>query len=84
MKKVISMVLALTLVLSMGLVGCGRQETANAETANAETSNGETATEETTEEVTTETAGEKTVVGVALPWLGTQNWAEADEMFRAE
>lgn len=78
------MVLALTLVLSMGLVGCGRQETANAETANVETSNGETATEETTEEVTTETAGEKTVVGVALPWLGTQNWAEADEMFRAE
>ncbi len=25
---------------------------------------------------------EKFVVGVALPWLGTQNWAEADEMFK--
>jgi putative multiple sugar transport system substrate-binding protein len=24
------------------------------------------------------------VIGVALPWLGTQNWAEADQMFKAE
>ena len=24
------------------------------------------------------------VIGVALPWLGTQNWAEADEMFKTE
>lgn len=24
------------------------------------------------------------VIGVALPWLGTQNWKEADEMFKAQ
>ena len=24
------------------------------------------------------------VIGVALPWLGTQNWAEADEMFKQQ
>ncbi|MDR1831556.1 MAG: sugar-binding protein [Fusobacteriaceae bacterium] len=23
-------------------------------------------------------------IGVALPWIGTQNWAEADEMFKTE
>lgn len=28
--------------------------------------------------------GAGSVVGVALPWLGTQNWAEADEMFKKE
>lgn len=27
---------------------------------------------------------EKTVVGVALPWLGTQNWTEADELFKTK
>nr|WP_321307085.1 sugar-binding protein [uncultured Sphaerochaeta sp.] len=26
----------------------------------------------------------KTVVGVSLPWLGTQNWAEGNEMFKTE
>jgi putative multiple sugar transport system substrate-binding protein len=26
----------------------------------------------------------KTVVGVSLPWLGTQNWAEGNDMFKTE
>ena len=26
----------------------------------------------------------KAVVGVSLPWLGTQNWAEGNDMFKAE
>lgn len=62
MKKVISLLLILTLIMTSGLVGCSREEAADNET---------------------ESDG-KTVIGVALPWLGTQNWAEADEMFREQ
>lgn len=81
MKKVVSMVLVLMLVLSMGLVGCGRNEVSNAEAATTETANAGT---ETADEDVADAGSEKTVVGVALPWLGTQNWAEADEMFRTQ
>jgi putative multiple sugar transport system substrate-binding protein len=79
MKKVLSMVLVLMLVLSMGLVGCGRNEASEAEATTTENTSTETASEDATD-----AGSEKTVVGVALPWLGTQNWAEADEMFRTE
>lgn len=79
MKKVLSMVLVLMLVLSMGLVGCGRNEASEAEATTTENTSTETASEDVAD-----AGSEKTVVGVALPWLGTQNWAEADEMFRTQ
>lgn len=43
---------------------------------------------DTTDEGTTADGGggfaADAVIGVALPWLGTQNWKEADEMFKAQ
>ena len=80
----------MTAALAAGvLTGCGggrgTEETAQtaetpaaaeetAETESAETAEPEEAAEE-------ETAGGG-IVDVALPWLGTQNWAEAEVMFK--
>lgn len=71
MKKIITFVLVLSMVLTMGLTGCSNDEGTKEETKT------ETKTEVKAEE-------EKVVVGVALPWLGTQNWAEADALFKAK
>ncbi len=92
MKKLLSMVIMVVLVMTMVLTGCSTTErSAATETGSKEADTKETATEEAdtsdaaSEEVA-ETAGfaADAVIGVALPWLGTQNWAEADEMFKAE
>jgi len=75
MKKIISLLLMATLIMTMVLSGCSKEE----ETKAAETS-------KTTEEAVIDETGfaADAVIGVALPWLGTQNWAEADEMFRSK
>ncbi len=67
MKKLIAMLLALVMVLSLTACGGGRNEEAanNNEAANGGFEEG-------------------AVIGVSLPWLGTQNWKEAEEMFKAE
>lgn len=81
MKKLISMLLTLTLIMSLGLTGCGTSERAATETQAPEAS-----VDASEEAVTVPEGGfaEGAVIGVALPWLGTQNWAEADEMFKAQ
>lgn len=81
MKKIMSLLLMVSLIMAMVLTGCGKA----AETEEPATS--EPATSEATETADTtavvgEGFAEGSVIGVALPWLGTQNWAEADEMFR--
>ena len=67
MKKLIAMLLALVMVLSLAACGGSRNEEA---AANNEAANGG--------------FEEGAVIGVSLPWLGTQNWKEAEEMFKAE
>ena len=75
MKKLIAMLLALVMVLS--LTACGGRTEAPAEQPAA--SNNEAA-------APADNGGFEAdaVVGVALPWLGTQNWKEAEEMFKTE
>lgn len=71
-KNRLALLLAASLVLSMGLTGCGNSAPASSaapESSSAEEGKGFAA---------------DATIGVALPWLGTQNWAEADEMFRTQ
>ena len=90
MKKrtLLSMAMAATM-LAATFTGCGgSREGASTDTATNDTP---AATEETTEvaaETTTTSempgfdAG--ATIGVSLPWLGTQNWKEAEDMFSAQ
>jgi putative multiple sugar transport system substrate-binding protein len=84
MKKFVSLLFMVLLIMTMVLTGCGEKQAANAVDADeVETDVVETSEDETDEEVTSNSSGfaEGSIIGVALPWLGTQNWAEADEMF---
>lgn len=82
MKKHLSMLLALTLVAAMLLSGCGGRTETPASTA-APADSGSTAT--STAAPAAEGGFEAdALIGVSLPWLGTQNWKEADEMFKSE
>lgn len=70
-----AMVAALTVAT---FAGCGGSREGSGDAASTETT---TATE-TTEETTTGAGFEKgATIGISLPWLGTQNWKEAEEMF---
>ena len=69
MKKLIALLLALVMVLSLTACGGGRTE----------------ATEPNNDDVTADAGFEAdATIGVSLPWLGTQNWKEAEEMFKTE
>ena len=68
MKKLIALLLAVVMVLSM--TACGGRP---AETTAPVSGGNEGAGFE---------AG--ATIGVSLPWLGTQNWKEAEEMFKTE
>ena len=81
MKKLIALLLALVMVLSLTACGGGRTETAATEEKPAE-SNNEAAAEAAPVADGGFEAG--ATIGVSLPWLGTQNWKEAEEMFKAE
>jgi len=72
MKKLFALLLALVMVLSMTACGGGRAEApeTNPADANNAAANGG--------------FDEGAVIGVSLPWLGTQNWKEAEEMFKTE
>lgn len=65
------------MVMAMGLTGCSSDTGTKDEAKTESKADNKTETK-------TESKDEKTVIGVALPWLGTQNWAEADEMFKSE
>ena len=81
MKKLIALLLALVMVLSLTACGGGRTETAATEEKPAE-SNNEAAAEAAPVADGGFEAG--ATIGVSLPWLGTQNWKEAEEMFKTE
>jgi putative multiple sugar transport system substrate-binding protein len=78
MKKLFALLLAMVMVLSLTACGGGRTEAPATEAKPAE--NAEAAAP------AVEEAGikEGDVIGVSLPWLGTQNWKEAEEMFKTE
>lgn len=87
-RKSISCIIAAVLTSAIALTGCGgRQPEAEAPAATVETSEA-TVPEDTTAPEDTAEAGEgfaaDAIIGVALPWLGTQNWAEADAMFKQQ
>ena len=83
-RTLLSMVMATTL-MAASLTGCagGREGSAPAQD-NAPASE-ETAEDAATEETAaaTEFPGfeEGATIGISLPWLGTQNWKEAETMF---
>lgn len=92
-KKAVSLFMTAALTAA-ALTGCGggRGREEAVQTANAPAAVEETAEAESVEEaepadaeegaVTTSAGGG--IVGVALPWLGTQNWAEAEVMFKEQ
>ena len=77
MKKIFALLLALVMVLSLTACGGGRTE------APAEKPAEENAAA-APEAPAAEGIEEGAVIGVSLPWLGTQNWKEAEEMFKTE
>ena len=81
MKKrtLLSMAMAATMTMST-FVGCGGGREGAGDAASTDTS---ASTEQTAEATTGELPGfEKgATIGISLPWLGTQNWKEAEEMF---
>jgi len=77
MKKLIALLLALVMVLSLTACGGGRTE------APAEKPAEENAAA-APEAPAAEGIEEGAVIGVSLPWLGTQNWKEAEEMFKTQ
>ena len=79
MKKLFALLLALVMVLSLTACGGGRTEAAAPAEKPAE-NNAEAAAPAA--EATGIEAG--ATIGVSLPWLGTQNWKEAEEMFKTE
>lgn len=80
MKKLSTLLVAVLLLMTVVLSGCSTSSRTATTTETASTASESEAS--TTEEATA--SDEPVVIGVALPWLGTQNWAEADEMFKAE
>ncbi len=86
MKKRALLSLAMVATMTVAtFAGCGgSREGATEETATTET-------EATTEEASADTAAtempgfeEGATIGISLPWLGTQNWKEAEEMFTTQ
>ena len=78
MKKLFALLLALVMVLSLTACGGGRTEAAAPAEKPAESNNAAEAAP---------VAGgieAGATIGVSLPWLGTQNWKEAEEMFKTE
>ena len=87
-KKRLSLLIAVILVLSLALSGCGgERKPSEAPTAESEAPVVESTAPAESEDPVESTAGgfeADATIGVSLPWLGTQNWKEAEDMFKAE
>lgn len=88
MKKKLLLMTACTLAMSMFLAGCGGGRKADGEVS--KTSEPSKEVSKVDENKSGSAAGENkgfpadATIGVSLPWLGTQNWKEADVMFKEE
>lgn len=88
MRKSLALLLMVSMIMVMGLAACG----SSGDSSSTEASASEAATVESqaaaTVEATAAPAAEgfaaDATIGVALPWLGTQNWAEANDMFKTQ
>ena len=92
-RKILSLVIATAMTIT-ALTGCGasgREAEAPVE-ASDETVTNDVAESETTDVATEDTTAgnveagfeEGATIGVSLPWLGTQNWKEAETMFKEQ
>lgn len=91
-KKVSALLLSAALAVSV-LAGCGGGRGTEEAAAPAADSTEAADAADTAEAAPAEDAAEESaeapaagggVIGVALPWLGTQNWAEAEVMFKEQ
>ncbi len=91
-KKVSALLLSAALAVSV-LAGCGGGRGTEEAAAPAADSTEAADAADTAEAAPVEDAAEESaeapaagggVIGVALPWLGTQNWAEAEVMFKEQ
>ncbi len=87
MKKrtLLSMAMVATMMVST-FAGCGSSREGATDTAATEDT---TATTEAAADTSSDSASlpgfdDGATIGVSLPWLGTQNWKEAEEMFTEE
>ena len=78
MKKLFALLLALVMVMSLAACGGGRTEAPAA----TEAPKADAPADEASPAAGGIEAG--ATIGVSLPWLGTQNWKEAEEMFKTE
>lgn len=85
MKKGLSVILAAGMIASVALTGCGNQSTQEESSAPAAEVKTEAAAA-TAEASTTDAGGFEAgaTIGISLPWLGTQNWKEAETMFKEQ
>lgn len=91
-RVITASVLAVTMAVSLSACSGGRQEaetttekaaTEAAVTAAAAASDSTESADSTSAEVAGGFEADATI-GVSLPWLGTQNWQEANDMFKAQ
>lgn len=84
MKRSLSLFLVVSLIMVMALAGCGRGDKPAASTTSAAAKTEVASKTEAAD--TTEAAGfaADATIGVSLPWLGTQNWSEANDMFKTQ
>ena len=94
-NKVMAMFLATAMMATVALTGCGSNERAQQAAGTStetveEAPQEETAAPEAAEEaaapeaVASEGFEKGATIGVSLPWLGTQNWKEAEVMFKEQ
>lgn len=82
-KKGITVLVVSLLIMAMVLTGCGVEREAVTTEPDASVAPVEEAPSADTAEPEAGFAADA-VIGVSLPWLGTQNWAEGNEMFKTE
>lgn len=86
MKKRLSMFLVPLLITMVPLTGCSSTSSKDAEanTTPAASESSETTTPAETAESESKGFEADATIGISLPWLGTQNWAEANDMFKEQ
>lgn len=93
-EKHLSLILAATFIMTMALTGCGGARQAAtpstpAESAAAAAPAASAPAASTPAASTPAASGSAgfaagSTIGVSLPWLGTQNWSEANDMFKTQ
>lgn len=87
-KKGMSLLIMSILIMAMVLSGCGGGREAVSTESDASAAPGAEAPSAeapaTANEATESGFAADAVIGVSLPWLGTQNWAEGNEMFKTQ